>query len=261
MIKELRKEKEKLDKQILSIEKKMKKLPMGKLRCITSNGTDQYFVDKKYVSKKKIDFIKGVCEFEYYEKLLPEMIMASKKIEEVLKLYDENTIDFIFNSLPAGRKSLLQDTIYKTADQRIKEFELLNADSDDNKITYEIDTDIYTNKGEHVRSKSEKIIADTLQYYGVPYKYEHPLELWGVNGNRTIYPDFTVYSVSGAGIKYVEHLGMMDDESYYVNAMNKLSLYESNDLLIGRDVIIFHETKSQPLNTSTVNKYIEEYLL
>ncbi len=40
--------------------------------------------------------------------------------------------------------------------------------------------EIYTKKGERVRSKSEKLIADTLNESGIEYKYECPIEL-----NRT----------------------------------------------------------------------------
>ena len=48
--------------------------------------------------------------------------------------------------------------------------------------------EIYTEKKERVRSKSEKIIADMLYHKNIPYKYECPVTL---KGSGTIYPDFT----------------------------------------------------------------------
>lgn len=48
--------------------------------------------------------------------------------------------------------------------------------------------EIYTQKGERVRSKSEKTLADYFYYHGIPYKYECPLLLKGFG---IIYPDFT----------------------------------------------------------------------
>ena len=38
-------------------------------------------------------------------------------------------------------------------------------------------TEFITNRGERVMSKSEKIIADELDRWGIPYKYEKPLPL------------------------------------------------------------------------------------
>ena len=34
-------------------------LPQGTLRCTSSNGTDQYFVDGNYISKKKLEIVRG----------------------------------------------------------------------------------------------------------------------------------------------------------------------------------------------------------
>ena len=50
---------------------------------------------------------------------------------------------------------------------------------------------ILTEKGERVRSKSEKILADLFYKRNIPYKYEKPLYL---KEYGTIYPDFTFLS-------------------------------------------------------------------
>ena len=39
---------------------------------------------------------------------------------------------------------------------------------------------VYSDRGERVRSKSEKILADYLYHHNIPYKYEKPLQLSGV---------------------------------------------------------------------------------
>ncbi|MCH4192124.1 MAG: hypothetical protein LKF52_07435 [Butyrivibrio sp.] len=48
---------------------------------------------------------------------------------------------------------------------------------------------LYTEKGELVRSKSEKIIADKLFMMKIPYHYEKPLKL---DSYGYVHPDFTV---------------------------------------------------------------------
>ena len=52
---------------------------------------------------------------------------------------------------------------------------------------------ILTEKGERVRSKSEKIMADYFYRNGIFYKYERPLYLPGVG---IVYPDFTFAIIS-----------------------------------------------------------------
>ena len=53
---------------------------------------------------------------------------------------------------------------------------------------------------------------------------------------------------------------MMDKNTYFESTMQKLDTYEKNDILLGRDLILLHETSSSPLNTKTLEKYIKEYL-
>lgn len=91
--------------------------------------------------------------------------------------------------------------------------------------------EFYTNKGERVRSKSEKIIADHFERRGILYRYEKPLYL------------------------------MVDDSAYYNATLRKLDIYEKNDILLGRDLLVFHETGKRALNMKNVDKYIQQYLV
>ena len=54
------------------------------------------------------------------------------------------------------------------------------------------DNAIITEKGEAVRSKSEKIIADKLYMKEIPYVYEQPLYL---KGYGYVVPDFKILNV------------------------------------------------------------------
>ena len=62
-------------------------------------------------------------------------------------------------------------------------------------------------------------------------------------------------------VKYMEHFGMMDNPSYYNNVLSKLDVYERNGLLIGRDIILLHESSFRPLNTRIIADYIQEFLV
>ena len=63
---------------------------------------------------------------------------------------------------------------------------------------------ILTEKGERVRSKSEKILADYFYRNGIPYKYEKPLYLKGLG---IVHPDFTFLSGKTKQEIYWEHDG------------------------------------------------------
>ena len=66
--------------------------------------------------------------------------------------------------------------------------------------------------------------------------------------------------ISSCKITQKEYYEKLDKEGYYNNAMFKLDTYEKNDILLGRDLIVLHETSTMPLNTKIVGKYINEYL-
>ena len=100
-------------------------------------------------------------------------------------------------------------------------------------------------KGERVRSKSEIIIANLLNKQGIPYRYEYPVYLsgWG-----KVYPDFTLLNVRERKEIYWEHLGRMSDADYAEMAIQKIALYEQNNIFIGDKLILTFETQNHPLN-------------
>lgn len=126
---------------------------------------------------------------------------------------------------------------------------------------HEESTAYTTIHGEHVRSKSEVLIADALARHNIPYRYEFPLELRRPSGEvATLHPDFLCLNVRTRSEFYWEHFGLMDSPEYSNNAAGKLRLYTENGILAGRNLIITMETQSEPLSTRTVNQMIEAYL-
>jgi hypothetical protein len=229
----------------------------SKLVCRKIRGSYQYYIDQKYVSKKKE--ISKICEMakaEYREKLLPILELEITYLKRVLQT--EERLTEVYRRMHEGKQALFEPDCMPI-DKKISDFEQviykgLGFDESDR-------TEYITNKGERVRSKSEKIIADELARHQIPYKYEKPLQLIVDGKMKEFYPDFTVLNRTTGETKYIEHLGMMDAPSYYKNVLSKLDVYEKNGLLIGRDVILFHESSYQPLNTRVVTDYINEFLM
>lgn len=117
---------------------------------------------------------------------------------------------------------------------------------------------ILTEKGERVRSKSEKILADYFYRKNILYKYEKPLYL---KGYGTVYPDFTFLSKKTEQEIYWEHEGMMDKQEYARSAVRKIESYQKNEIYPGDRLILTFETEQSILNPKIVENLVNRYLL
>lgn len=232
--------------------------PDEKLRCVNSKGYYQYYAGGKYLGKDKKGYAKQIAQKEYCLKLEKELKEYKKVLQKAYDLYQNRGLDNIYRELYPGRK-ILFDPLVNPIEDIIDEFEKLEYEG--KSFDKENTTEFYSIKGERVRSKSEKIIADELYRYGIPYKYEMPIELENWNKKVLIYPDFTALNCRSGRRWIIEHLGMMDKPTYYESALYKLDTYEKNDILLGHNLILFHETSASPLSINVVRKYIEIYLM
>ena len=117
---------------------------------------------------------------------------------------------------------------------------------------------ILTEKGERVRSKSEKIMADYFYRSGIPYHYEKPLYL---NRFGIVHPDFTFLSKASGQEIYWVHDGRIDDPVYAHNAVKKIQAYEENDIYPGERLILTFETEKNVLDMRHVKRLAEKYLI
>ncbi len=117
--------------------------------------------------------------------------------------------------------------------------------------------EIYSERGERVRSKSEKIIADKLYKAGIPYRYEYPM----IVGISKFHPDFTILDIKNRKEILLEHLGMMDNAEYVSNALWKIAEYERNGIVLGKDLILTYETSREPFDGRMLERALRNYHL
>ena len=227
-----------------------------KFCCRTAKGNFQYYINGHYVSKKNTKQLKTIAELEYFKRLQPKIEVLIKDLDQVERSRTE--LANVYYHLHEGKQALVNPVI-KRIEDIISEFESIEYEPGEFENTA---SEQYSAKGERVRSRIEKIIADELYRRGIPYHYEMPLELKTANHVSKIFrPDFTVINVR-TGKRYIwEHLGMMDSYSYYNSTLSKLDVYEKNNLLIGRDIILTHDSGSSLLSSKTVDAYIDAYLV
>ena len=119
-------------------------------------------------------------------------------------------------------------------------------------------TEFYSNDGVRVRSKSELIIANLLEQYGVPYKYEKPIVLEGLGQVR---PDFVCLNLRTRKEFIWEHFGMMDNAAYANKNISKLNSYQQNGYYVGKNMIATFESSVTTINSRNLKGIIEEWLM
>ena len=219
----------------------------------------QYYLEKddgklEYIRESNIDKVKRIVQRDYYNVVLDKLLTMKYRIERFLKLYDISSIEDVYNNLSDARKALVKPLI-PTDESYISEWRSMNRGG----MNPFPEEGLYqTLRGEKVRSKSEKILADLFAKYEIPYSYEPQVIL---NDGRTVYPDFALLNVRTRKTIYWEHLGLITDGEYAKNALLKLHIYEQAGIGIGKDMIISMESVKIPLNLKYVEKKIKEYLI
>ena len=233
--------------------------PKGTLRVRNWNGKVEYYYrnsdaanDKesrsngRYLKKSEEDLAKAIAQRDYDTTVIKKARERIKAIEKFLPTYGETSLKQLYQEINPFRRPLISAEIvsdeeyvqqWQSVGYKGKEFE-------------DEENEIITERGERVRSKSEKIIADKLNALGIAYRYEYPLVL---AGNVKVYPDFTILKMPEREEVYLEHFGMMDDIDYVDSAMYKLSTYEKNKIYLGVNLFITHENSRSLLNTRALD--------
>lgn len=254
-------EQKRLEKILQRTTKQLQNAPSGELRLARSGKWTQYYRSlpgqKKngiYIPKTNQKLICGLAQKNYDEKVLKLAEKRIKQITKITKDYEDDEIENVYLMEHPKRQKLIQP-VEPTWDQLLRDW--LSADYK-RKEFQEGTPVILTERGERVRSKSEKILADYFYRKAIPYKYECPLYLEGVG---IVYPDFTFLSKKTKQEIYWEHVGRMDDPSYAEKAIQKIHTYEKNNLYPGERLILTYETGKTILDMKLVEKLTARYLL
>lgn len=225
-----------------------------------SNGCSQYYLSdettkqKTYVSKTKLKTVKKIVQRDYELAVNKKLKEMEARIVRFCKTYDYEEIKTIYEKLPRARRELVFPII-ETDEQYIDRWK---AEHPGNQNEFPYEGSIITARGERVRSKSEKIIADLFDKYNVPYSYEPSLV---IGNNHIVNPDFVVLNVKTRKTIYWEHLGLIDMEQYAVKNLSKLNDYNMAGFDIGEDLIITMESSAYGFDSRDIESKIRKYCL
>ena len=206
-----------------------------------------------YIAKDNKKLACQLAQKDYNDTVLKKAEYRLKLITKIVQDYSDNEIEQIYTSLHEERQAMVTP-VEATAEQLEKQWYDLEYTG---KTFAEGTSVILTEKGERVRSKSEKILADYFFRKGILYKYEKPLVLAGYG---TVYPDFTFFSKKLRKEIYWEHEGMMDKAEYVGSAVKKINSYQLNGIFPGERLILTYETEQETLNSKVVSGLVEKYL-
>ncbi len=229
-------------------------LPACHLEIHNRGGQPQYYLSyadpetktkkRRYVKHSDLAMAMQIAQKDYLasvSKAMETNLYWARGLYHSLK---NGNLEGLYQQLSPHRKNLVQP-ILPSWQERLKNWMEEPFEPSD----YHTDRLIFeTNRGEKVRSKSEKIIADIFDHYQLPYKYERPLKLR--DGN--IYPDFTLYDPNEDQEVYWEHFGRMDDSAYCNNILSRIFRYAKNGIVPGRHLLFTFESSAWPLDVEMI---------
>ncbi len=256
-INELIERKRELERMLGRAEEDILKAPNGNLRIQRKGKTNQYYqITKKgdnigrYLKTSEFETARALAQKDYLEKLAAAAAREKKAIENFLNNFTPKCPENIYESLNAYRKELVNPLVVSD-DEYAKEWESRPYTGKHFPDGY---PEYYSKRGERVRSKTEENIANAFLELGVPYKYECPLEM---DAGFYVYPDFTFLLKKSRKVCYLEHFGRMDDEEYLKNDFfTKMNSYPRNGLIPGVNFYMTFESRSNPLNSREILRYI-----
>ena len=244
-------------KVVQEAKKSLINAPEGTLRLSRSKNQVQYYHSTKngkyngtYIPREKLELARSLAQKDYDEKLLYFAQKRLKQIDRILIDYEDDEIEQVFLKQHIERQHLIQP-VEPTWDIWVQEW--MEEEYESRGFTEDAPI-IYSARGERVRSKTERTIANFLLKNDIPYKYECPLYLKGFG---TVYPDFTIPSKKKRKLVYWEHDGRMDDPAYAVSAVRKIQTYEDNGIMVGDNLILTFETSKTVLNTGSLERIIQ----
>ena len=233
-------------------------MPEGYLRISKHKNRCRYYHCQEdrngtYIPKRNIELSRQLAQKAYNKSIIDKAEEQLEQISKMLEVDQEEEMKKLYDSLHPDRKKLIIP-FEETWEEKVKRWYETPYQGKEFREDMPV---ILTEKGEQVRSKSEKILADYFYRQDILYKYEKPLYL---KGYGTVYPDFTFLSPKTGWEMYWEHEGMMDKPEYARSAVKKIESYQKNGIYPGERLILTFETEQNVLNQHIVAGLVEKYL-
>lgn len=214
----------------------------------------QYYLEESngkriYVKSENLEPVRKRIQRDYDLAVFDKLTDLRSKIDKFIKSYDAEAVAKEYERLCEARKKFVEP-IMLSDEGFIRQWENRYVGGMN---PFPKEGQYYTERGERVRSKSEKILADMFNKHHIPYAYEPCVTL---HGGHTVYPDFALLNVKERRTIYWEHFGLASNGDYSTKALLKLRQYESSGFEIGRDLLFSVEAENTPLDVKGLEEKI-----
>lgn len=247
------------EKRIEQIKGRLKLLPSGKLSIYPNGKYFKYIKllpDGSHITIRKTDkntvselIEKRVLEDELHdieverEACLRYIRYKERFVKKLENLYSGSNAEYI---------RLLQAN-YIPADEAVHVW--ISQEYRKNTLHPE-NLKLSTMAGHKVRSKTERMVANIMYSWGIPYRYEQIHVL----GNIDIASDFTILDTMTYKEKIIEVAGMMDDLTYASNFYKKMNTYAQHGWLPDVNLLVLYESREHPLDMNFACARIRQFL-
>jgi len=201
-------------KELKEINEELQTLPTGYL--IKRGAFYVHYINEKEIGITRNDaLIRLLCRKRYLTARQEQLNHNISIISRCISKFDDATPEKIINSFPASYQEVPRSYFFRQPTEGW-------AAGPYEKNPYRPEDLIYfSNNGTPVRSKSEMLIANHLESYDIPYRFEVAITL----GHQTKYPDFTIKKPSNGKLILWEHFGALGQPNYVQKMNEKMGLY------------------------------------
>lgn len=244
-------------------EKELRRMPPGHLYVREQNGRVQFMHETtvKCGVETKERVRRGITKNQY----LVRQLARKKYLENSVKLLSEEIArleNFMRSSIPPDVPTVLSmlPKAYRHLPEEMfrpeKRAAIKWAKEEYEQNTYNLNERKHlTENGLRVRSKSELFIADKLERYELPFRYEAMIYF----RQYSFSPDFMI--MTRDGIMYWEHCGMMMNQKYRRNNEWKLQMYDKMGITPWNNLIVTYDTEDGGLDLRIIESEIVNKLL
>lgn len=219
-----------LRRHISAIDYRLSELPKGYLHSRTRDGRKEYCLRVYTPQGRKEQYI-NLGEVAFYQNALltKRFLKKERKIAaEFLKEYDSR-INPLYIQLQRELEELQSNYI--------------NVPSiSENKNYRPEELKYFTQRGERVRSRGEKMIADVLHSLSIDYAYERAITWSG----EPIYPHFTIEKSARGQTLYWEYWGNLSGTGVLERYLARRKQLESLQICEGRNLIMTLDGDGNP---------------
>ncbi len=232
------------------------RLPEGKLCMRPGRKNGQVYYYRTLDGKRKsltddMEMARLLARKRFIGASLPEIEKNINGLKHLLRSYADVSEQSIISTLPLEYAWLMDDTEAAWNERKRRWM----AEPFDQSTYKTWEKEHVTAKGLRVRSKSEVIIAERLDYYEILYHYEQILYI----RQYDFAPDFTILTRKGP--VWWEHCGKVNDPAYIRKHNWKLSMYEKAGIVPWKNLIVTYDDENGNFDSRIVEAEITNKIL